>query len=118
MSKNSPKAIKYTYNESENVYQMISINGENSLVGIITDEIPEGFIEELIGVKHELSEIHQWSARMARTYQISMFGIDFNVIKLSNEYNDYQIFPSKERKEELIRERKLDLLVGPKVKIF
>jgi hypothetical protein len=47
-----------------------------------------------------------------------MFGIHFNVIKLSDEYNDYQMFPCKEKKEELIREGKLDLLIGPKVNTF
>ena len=45
-------------------------------------------------------------------------GIDFNFIKLTDKYNDYHMFPSKKRKEEIINKGDLDLLNGLKVSKF
>jgi hypothetical protein len=97
---------------------MLSVNGTESLVGKIIDEIPPEYELEVMGEQFKLSDIHEWSKRMAKFYQVSMFGIDFNAIKLSSEYNDYQIFPSKEKKEKLIKDGKFDLLIGPKTSEF
>lgn len=78
----------------------------------------EGYSERVIGFKYEKSLIHQWSAGLGRIHQVSVFGIDFNYIKLSEDYDDYQIFPCGENKERIIKSGKIDFLIGPKVSRF